>query len=66
MLEGGQEWTNKLQWAGASGFAKAANTTYKLDGQAVATYKSYGGLTFMKIANAGHLVPMVSILIDLI
>jgi carboxypeptidase C (cathepsin A) len=55
---GGQDWTNALQWRGAAGFAAAANTTYTVDGEAVGSYKSYGGLTFMKLENAGHLVPM--------
>jgi len=55
---GGQDWTNALVWSGTAGFARSANTTYTVDGEAVGSYKSYGGLTFMKLENAGHLVPM--------
>lgn len=55
---GGQDWTNVLQWSGHDGFNAASNTTYILDGETVGNYKSYKGLTFMKITNAGHLVPM--------
>jgi len=55
---GGQEWTNALKWSGSAGFAAAKNTTYNLDGEYVGSYKSYQGLTFMKLHAAGHLVPM--------
>merc|ERR1712093_570707 len=55
---GGQAWTNALNWTGSAGFHAAKNTTYTVDGEEVGSYKSYKGLTFMKIARAGHLVPM--------
>jgi len=55
---GGQAWTNALQWSGSSGFANAKNTTYTVDGETAGSFKSFKGLTFMKLASAGHLVPM--------
>jgi len=55
---GGQAWTNKLQWSGSAGFALAKNTTYMVDGENKGSFKSYKGFTFMKLKDAGHLVPM--------
>jgi len=55
---GGQAWTNKLEWSGAAGFKAAPNTTYTVDGDDKGSFKSFKGLTFMKLAGAGHLVPM--------
>merc|ERR1711907_166933 len=55
---GGQEWTNKLQWSGSAGFALAKNTTYMVDGEDKGSFKTYKGFTFMKLKDAGHLVPM--------
>jgi len=55
---GGQSWTNKLEWSGKAGFAAAKNTTYAVDGADAGSFKSHKGLTFMKLASAGHLVPM--------
>jgi len=55
---GGKAWTDKLQWSGSAGFTSAKNTTYTVDGENVGSFKSFQGLTFMKLLGAGHLVPM--------
>lgn len=55
---GGQAWTNALPWSGSLGFRTAKNTTYVVDGAEAGTFKSFKGLTFMKLAGSGHLVPM--------
>jgi carboxypeptidase C (cathepsin A) len=55
---GGQAWTNKLEWSGSAGFTMAKNTTYTVDGENKGSFKSFNGFTFMKLASAGHLVPM--------
>merc|ERR1712224_332281 len=55
---GGQSWTNALKWSGSTAFRRAPNETYMLSGTVVGSYKTASGLTFMKIDNAGHLVPM--------
>jgi carboxypeptidase C (cathepsin A) len=55
---GGNAWTRALQWSGHAGFVLAPNTSYVVDGAEAGSFKSHGGLTFMKLHNAGHLVPM--------
>eukprot|EP00756_Hemistasia_phaeocysticola_P042012 Hpha_TRINITY_DN16946_c2_g1::TRINITY_DN16946_c2_g1_i6::g.54505::m.54505 len=55
---GGQRWTKALKWDGQAGFNSAKNTTFTVAGKDVGSYVSYQGFTFMKIAQAGHMVPM--------
>nr|GMD24098.1 serine carboxypeptidase-like [Ipomoea batatas] len=43
-------------WAG--GFGAAPNVTFSVDGQEKGIEKSYGPLTFLKVHDAGHMVPM--------
>eukprot|EP00300_Choanocystis_sp_HF-7_P022021 c21142_g1_i1.p1 GENE.c21142_g1_i1~~c21142_g1_i1.p1 ORF type:complete len:440 (+),score=109.41 c21142_g1_i1:39-1322(+) len=46
-----------LQWSGAAGFAAAPYLPWYIDGVEVGQVKSYGGLTFVLVAQAGHMVP---------
>jgi carboxypeptidase C (cathepsin A) len=46
---GNRRWVDQLQWEGAEGW-KAA------DRDAAGTYTAYGGLSFVKVFDAGHLV----------
>lgn len=55
---GGTSWTHALAWPGSAGFNAAANQTYTVGGKVAGSYNSYGGLTFLKVLNAGHMVPM--------
>lgn len=55
---GGQRWTQALKWPGQAGFQSAKNTTFTVSGKDVGSYVSYQGFTFMKVVQAGHLVPM--------
>jgi len=55
---GNQAWTEALSWHGAEGYANAQSNRWVTDTGVVAgSYKSYNGLTFLKVFNAGHLVP---------
>jgi len=54
---GNENWVLNLDWPGKSDFRKSTNTTWNVDGKYAGSYKTYGGLTLMKVANAGHLVP---------
>lgn len=61
---GNEAWTNELEWSGHKGFAKAeledltlASDSSKKD-KAYGKVKSSGNLTFMRIFQAGHMVPM--------
>jgi carboxypeptidase C (cathepsin A) len=55
---GGREWTRVLEWKGKEGFQGAGEHDWAVNGQAKGTARSYGGLTFLSIKDAGHMVPM--------
>lgn len=54
---GGQKWVTDLEWPGQSAFHAAKNTTWTVDGEEAGSYKSAQGLTFLRIKDAGHMVP---------
>ena len=55
---GNDAWTQVLEWEGADSFAAAKNTTWvNRDGDVAGSYRSAEGLTFLKVLNAGHMVP---------
>lgn len=45
-------------WSGQKQFASAPSVPFTVDGANAGLRKSYGGLSFLKMYNAGHLVPM--------
>lgn len=51
---GGETWTNKLEWSGQKVFSNLTYQPFETYGQ----YKSFNGFTFLKVYNAGHMVPM--------
>jgi len=55
---GNAAWTDSLDWDGANAFRKARNMLWNINGVTVGSYKSAKGLTFLKVKNAGHMVPM--------
>eukprot|EP00316_Scyphosphaera_apsteinii_P004530 CAMPEP_0119320092 /NCGR_PEP_ID=MMETSP1333-20130426/51385_1 /TAXON_ID=418940 /ORGANISM="Scyphosphaera apsteinii, Strain RCC1455" /LENGTH=480 /DNA_ID=CAMNT_0007326703 /DNA_START=63 /DNA_END=1505 /DNA_ORIENTATION=+ len=55
---GGQEWTRALRWSGQQGYLLAPNRTFEVEGETAGSFKTYKGLSFMKLIDAGHLVPM--------
>lgn len=46
-----------LQWPGQSGFQNANNHTWTVNNTPAGTVRSYGNLTFLRVFNAGHMVP---------
>lgn len=49
---------NSMPWDGLVGFQKAANTTWVgPNGQNAGNYRTYQGLTYVVVFNAGHMVP---------
>jgi len=54
---GGRALAEGLPWAGAASFKKEALTSIASSGAELGQQKSYGGLTFIQIENAGHMVP---------
>ena len=56
---GGYEWTNITQWKGQAEFQKASLMDWKLpSGGTAGQARSGGGLTFVEVEGAGHMVPM--------
>nr|GMD22679.1 serine carboxypeptidase-like [Ipomoea batatas] len=55
---GNLRWVRALQWSGHKGFRAAPNVKFLVDGKEKGIQKNYGPLTFLKVHNAGHLVPM--------
>nr|GMD24099.1 serine carboxypeptidase-like [Ipomoea batatas] len=57
-LDRNWRWVEALKWSGQGGFGAAPNVTFSVDGKENGIQKSYGPLTFLKVHDAGHLVPM--------
>ena len=57
-VEGNRRWVDKMEWAGAEAFAAAPQRTWHVNGEAAGLSKSAGGLTFLEVYDAGHMVPM--------
>ncbi|KAK4441208.1 Serine carboxypeptidase-like 49 [Sesamum alatum] len=55
---GNSRWVAAMKWYGQKGFQKAPSTSFVVDGVMAGLKKSYGPLTFLKVYNAGHMVPM--------
>jgi len=55
---GNSRWVNSMNWSGQKAFVAAPNVTFSVDGADAGLMNSYGPLTFLKVHNAGHMVPM--------
>ena len=57
---GGEKWTHEAQWSHGDDFRKAKYTDWTNDGgdKKWGEYKSVDKLTFLRVYNAGHMVPM--------
>jgi carboxypeptidase C (cathepsin A) len=55
---GNSEWVAQLSWPGNQSYANAPNTTWTNSGSVAGTFLTAEGLTFIKVNNAGHMVPM--------
>ena len=54
---GGLAWTNALVWPGQEQFVNAQNTTWiSTDNQIGGSARTYGGFTFLRVKDAGHMV----------
>lgn len=54
---GGHEWTNSTKWAQEEEYKKASFQKWMVDGEEAGSFKSGGGLTFLEVERAGHMVP---------
>jgi hypothetical protein len=56
---GGDMWTSNLNWPGKTAFNNAPFGNWTVQGKVAGFAKAAQGLTFLEVANAGHLAPMV-------
>mmetsp|Transcript_26045 Transcript_26045/g.73861 ORF Transcript_26045/g.73861 Transcript_26045/m.73861 type:complete len:470 (-) Transcript_26045:519-1928(-) len=55
---GNKAWTLALDWSGSSGFNDAGDKTWVVDGKDAGAIRSFNGFTFLRVAQAGHMVPL--------
>ncbi|KAL8515937.1 hypothetical protein ACS0TY_014588 [Phlomoides rotata] len=55
---GNSRWVTTMEWSGQKKFQSANSTPFKVDGVKAGLRKRYGPLTFLKVHDAGHMVPM--------
>ncbi|GET87754.1 serine carboxypeptidase, putative [Leishmania tarentolae] len=55
---GNEAWVKALQWFGADRFNAAPNVEFAVSGRWAGQERTYGGLSFVRIYDAGHMVPM--------
>ena len=54
---GNLAWTTDFAWHGHDAFDAAVNSTWVVDGAVAGSYKRADSLTFVKVKDAGHMVP---------
>ncbi len=64
---GNEAWTLSLDWAGGNAFRNAPKTDWTPEGSsdAAGVYQSYGGLTFLQVYEAGHMVGGIGVVVQL-
>lgn len=55
---GGEAWTAATSWASKKDFNAAEYVEWKVDGTAAGNMRQFGDLHFLRVYNAGHMVPM--------
>lgn len=55
---GNSRWVHAVEWAGQKEFTAAPTVSFSVDGAEAGQLKSHGSLAFLKVHNAGHMVPM--------
>jgi len=54
---GGKMWADGMKWSGQQKFASAPMKTWTINGVAAGKSKTYNGFTFVRVFQAGHMVP---------
>jgi cathepsin A (carboxypeptidase C) len=54
---GNQAWVHALEWTGHDGFNDASVRPWNVDGTPAGEVKNYGPFTFLRVYDAGHMVP---------
>lgn len=47
-----------MEWSGKEAFVSSSEEPFTVDGKEAGILKSYGPLSFLKVHDAGHMVPM--------
>ncbi|GAB5370129.1 hypothetical protein AAMO2058_001465400 [Amorphochlora amoebiformis] len=55
---GNEAWTLQLDWPGKAGFNAASASAWSVDGKTAGYLRSFKGLSFLRILDAGHMVPL--------
>ncbi|CAI9761531.1 unnamed protein product [Fraxinus pennsylvanica] len=55
---GNSRWVDAMVWSGQKDFVSTPSFPFSVDGVEAGLQKSHGQLTFLKVHNAGHMVPM--------
>jgi cathepsin A (carboxypeptidase C) len=55
---GGEAWTHEADWSGHEAFDNADYNDWMVDGEAAGALKFYENLRFLRVFDAGHMVPM--------
>jgi carboxypeptidase C (cathepsin A) len=53
---GNRRWVDALKWDGASGWKAAKDFTWSVAGESAGEVRESGGLSFVKVFDAGHMV----------
>ncbi|CAJ1967721.1 unnamed protein product [Sphenostylis stenocarpa] len=55
---GNSRWVHAMEWSGKREFTTSLEVPFVVDGSEAGLLKSYGPLSFLKVHDAGHMVPM--------
>lgn len=55
---GNSRWVNSMDWSGSENFKQASTKSFLVDDKEAGLITSYGSLSFLKVHDAGHMVPM--------
>ena len=55
---GGEAWTHQVEWSGKDEFNKQEYSEWSTDNREAGALKTYENLKFLRVYEAGHMVPM--------
>ncbi|KAG2729778.1 hypothetical protein I3843_01G260500 [Carya illinoinensis] len=55
---GNSRWVHAMEWSGQQQFVASPEVPFEVDGSEAGVLKSHGALSFLKVHDAGHMVPM--------
>jgi cathepsin A (carboxypeptidase C) len=56
--KGGEAWTNNLNWSEGAEFKNKDYSKWSVNGKVAGEFKNVNNLTFLRVYDAGHMVPM--------